>query len=345
MSRIRTTVQISFLHSLSSWEQLADPWNDLASRSSSNVPFLRLEFLRAWWKTLGGGEWPDGELWIAVGRGDGGEVQAAAPLFRTSSVPDSLLLIGTSEIADYLDLLAKPADVQPFAGALLEAIARDGPPGVRRLDLWNVLETSPSLPAIERAADLAGWATSRERLKPCPRITLQGGWEGYLERLDKKQRHELRRKMRRVDQTPGAAFVRAGQDLGLDESVETFLRLMRFDRDKDRFLTAPMHDILHDLAAEAAGGGWLRLEFLMVEGRPAAGAWCFEDGDRLLLYNTGLDPAYSSLSPGWALLGHLIRSAAEQGKSEVDFMRGDEDYKFRLGGEPRYVSRLTLTRR
>jgi CelD/BcsL family acetyltransferase involved in cellulose biosynthesis len=45
------------------------------------------------------------------------------------------------------------------------------------------------------------------------------------------------------------------------------------------------------------------------------------------------------------LLGHLIQTAAEEGKVAVDFMRGDEDYKFRLGGQARYIERLTLRRR
>jgi CelD/BcsL family acetyltransferase involved in cellulose biosynthesis len=65
----------------------------------------------------------------------------------------------------------------------------------------------------------------------------------------------------------------------------------------------------------------------------------------LLVYNSGLDPGYQELSPGWALLGHLIRAAAEEGRRAVDLMRGGEDYKFRLGGEARYIERLTLTRR
>jgi CelD/BcsL family acetyltransferase involved in cellulose biosynthesis len=338
-------VEISFLHSLPAWERIAGPWNDLLARAATDVPFLRSEFQRAWWTTLGGGEWPDGELWVAIGQDSDGTLLAAAPFFQTSSRPGALLFVGTSEIADYLDVLASEPDVEPFVRGVLEAIGRDGPPGVHTLDLWNVLETSPSGAAFGRAAAASGWTIARERLKPCSRISLAGGWDAYLERLDKKQRHELRRKVRRVEQTAGTAFARAGDGLDLVQGVEAFLRLMKFDGAKSRFLTQPMHDMFHALAADAAREGWLRLEFLTVEGRPAAGAFCFDYGDRLLIYNSGLDPAYLGLSPGWALLGHLIQTAADGGKSEVDFMRGDEEYKFRLGGEARYIERLTLRRR
>ena len=37
-------------------------WNALLSESITDVPFLRYEYLSAWWSTRGGGEWPGAEL-------------------------------------------------------------------------------------------------------------------------------------------------------------------------------------------------------------------------------------------------------------------------------------------
>ena len=338
-------MEIRFLRDLSEWEALAGAWNDLLSRSATDIPFLRYEFLRAWWTTLGGGEWPDGELSIAIGLDDHGGLAAAAPFFRTSVRPGALLFVGTAEISDYLDVLAPAAALEPFCRSLLETVARGALPGVMTIDLWNVQETSPGEVAIASAAEAAGWSIDRTRLKPCPLIRLDGGWEAYLGRLDKKQRHELRRKMRRVMRTPGAGYARAGESIDLSPAMEEFLRLMALDPAKARFLTPAMQAMFQSLARSAAGAGWLRLEFVTVGGRAVAGAFCFDYGERLLVYNSGIDPGYLELSPGWALLGHLIRTAAEEGKTAVDLMRGGEDYKFRLGGEARYIERLTLTRR
>src|SRR3989304_1914939 len=128
--RRRLSMEIAFLRALSAWEQFARPWNDLLARSATDVPFLRFEFLRAWWTTLGGGEWPDGELWVAVGRGqDGGLGGGAPPVSPPSARPGALLLIGTVEIADYLDIVAPAPSVEPFAQAILDALPRPGPPG------------------------------------------------------------------------------------------------------------------------------------------------------------------------------------------------------------------------
>ena len=338
-------MKFSVLRDESEWEAGAEEWNALLRRSVSDVPFLRFEFLRAWWATLGGGEWSDGSLWIVTGRDDQGHLCAAAPLFRTSAQPTSFLLLGTHEIADYLDVLAPRQDVAELAQAVLLLMEGEGPEAGKTLDLWNLPEESPSGQAFASAAAERQWSFHRERLKPCPRLSLQGGWEAYLARLDKKQRHELRRKMRRAAQHPdGAAITRASAGTGLAESTDAFLRLMSLDGAKAGFLTPAMHEMFLSLTAAAAASGLLRLEFLTVGGRPAAGVYCFDYADRLWIFNSGLDPRYQSLSPGWALLGHLIQNAAEEGKIEVDFLRGGEDYKYRLGGVARYVERVTLTR-
>jgi CelD/BcsL family acetyltransferase involved in cellulose biosynthesis len=62
------------------------------------------------------------------------------------------------------------------------------------------------------------------------------------------------------------------------------------------------------------------------------------------VYNSGLNPAYLSLSPGWVLLSHLIQWAIENDRKEFDFLRGDEKYKYRFGGVDRYIARLTISR-
>jgi CelD/BcsL family acetyltransferase involved in cellulose biosynthesis len=151
--------------------------------------------------------------------------------------------------------------------------------------------------------------------------------------------------MRRIEETPGAASLRAGETIGVKEGVEAFLALMKHDPAKSRFLTPAMHTLFDSLAAAGAAAGWLRLELLTLEGRPAAGAFCFDYANRLFIYNSGMDPVYGGLSPGWALLGRLIQEAAGEGKAAVDFMRGGEEYKFRLGGTARYVERVTIRRR
>jgi hypothetical protein len=197
---------------------------------------------------------------------------AAAPLFQTRSRPGVLQFLGTSEIADYLDVLCPEGDQHAFAASLLEAIESGRPEGIEILDLWNLLEGSPALAAFEAESRRRSWSCQRRRLKPAPIVGLGDGWEGYLSRLDKKQRHELRRKMRRVAEHPeGAAYVRAPAGEALPPFMDELLGLMSMDDAKARFLSEPMREAFHAVAAAASAHGWLRLEILEIGGAPAAG--------------------------------------------------------------------------
>jgi CelD/BcsL family acetyltransferase involved in cellulose biosynthesis len=41
-------------------------------------------------------------------------------------------------------------------------------------------------------------------------------------------------------------------------------------------------------------------------------------------------------------MGQVIQWACENGRPEFDFMRGDEEYKYRLGGVDRFVMRARV---
>ena len=69
------------------------------------------------------------------------------------------------------------------------------------LDWYNIPENSPTLAVLQGAAEQRGWRYSQETLQPCPEIPLPGDWETYLAGIDKKQRHEIRRKMRRAEES------------------------------------------------------------------------------------------------------------------------------------------------
>ncbi len=339
-------MEIRFLRDEETFESRSVIWNQLLAKSISNVPFLRHEFLRAWWSTMGGGEWTSGELWIGEGRDYRDELLGIAPLFfSTVEGRRTLMFIGSHEIADYLDFITPVESCGPFLDALLDALAERGPDGWEVLDLYNIPEESPSLTALENIAQKRKWHVAQKILAPCPWVALDGDWENYLSRLEKKQRHELRRKMRRAEKyIPGITWevVKPEDDTG--RATDVFLRLMAQDPQKAEFLTAEMRTQFHKLAHSAQQAGWLHLSFLKVGDQFAAGYLNFDYANRIWIYNSGMDLTFRDASPGWVLIGQIIRWAVENEKNAVDFLRGDEDYKYRLGGEDRSIVRLTIER-
>jgi len=336
---------IAIIRTLPELISLEKEWNDLLAISASHVPFLRHEYITAWWQGLGGGEWLQGELYVVTARQEQGELIGIAPLFLTDNRDGepALMLLGSIEISDYLDVIARPEDTPSFIETLLEHLTGDQTLTCNLLDWYNLLESSPTLPALQEAAEKLGWSYSQQPLQHCPYISLPGDWEKYICSIDKKQRHEVRRKMRRAEEYYLPVRWYITQDgATLDRDVDDFLQLMANDPEKAKFLTPAMRTQMHSIIQTAYNAGWLQLAFIEVDGEKAAGYLNFDYNNHIWVYNSGLDFRFSELSPGWVLLGYLLEWANEHQRKYFDFMRGDEQYKYRFGAIDRRVIRLTV---
>jgi len=227
----------------------------------------------------------------------------------------------------------------------LDYLASPDAPTWKVLDFYNILENSPSLSLLESAARAKGWQVQQEHLQHCPYIPIPGDWETYLAGIDKKQRHEIRRKMRRAETNvqPVRWYIVDNEE-NLDTEIDHFLALMAQDPEKDYFLTDVMRTQMRASVHAAFQAGWLQLSFLEVGGQKAAGYLNFNYRNRLWVYNSGLNYEFRDISPGWVLLGYLLQWANERRIHSFDFMRGDEDYKYRFGGVDRRVIRLVIRR-
>lgn len=326
-------------------DQLAQAWNGLLDESITHVPFLRYEYLKTWWETRGGGEWSQAELSIITAQ-ENDRLVGIAPLFKAEHEGKlAYLLLGSIEISDYLDLIVRPGECAEFLDSLMGFLASGEAGNCDCLDFYNILSDSPSLAFLEAAAKKLRWVSTTSQLQHSPYIPLPGDWEKYLAGIDKKQRHEIRRKMRRVEETGGNVRWFIWEDASqLDGAIDSFMGLMSNDPDKARFLTPAMRDHMRNTARCAFEAGCLNLAFLEVGGEKAAGYMSFDYLNRLWVYNSGLDRRFMEYSPGWVLLGYLIKWANETGKIEFDFMRGNEDYKYKFGAIDRFVMRCTINR-
>ena len=150
--------------------------------------------------------------------------------------------------------------------------------------------------------------------------------------------------MRRAETAPGIRWYIVRDAETLDSEIAEFIKLMEQDSDKVRFLTPPMREQMVLTVRCAFEAGCLCLAFLEIDGKKAAGYLSFDYLNRLWVYNSGINRAYMEFSPGWVLLGELLKWSNEHGRTAFDFMRGDEEYKYRFGGIDRFVKRVKLDR-
>lgn len=104
----------------------ASDWNTLVEAGISDTPFLRHEILSQWWKTLGGGEWKVADL-VLISASENGNLIGIAPLFKADYDGRlALLLVGSVEISDYLDLIVRREDLPRFLTGLIDFLIQIG---------------------------------------------------------------------------------------------------------------------------------------------------------------------------------------------------------------------------
>lgn len=315
-------------------ERLEPEWRALLPQTSANGVFVSPTWLRAWWQEFGAGR----ELLLLSVRRQG-DLVGVAPLMRDG---DRICFAGDTEICDYMDVVATPGEVEAVLSAVLRSLGEEPWP---ELVLWAVPEGSPTLDALKAAAPALGLRIDIEPEDVCPRLDLPATWDGYLANLSKKNRHELRRKLRKLSQGGEVRLEAIAHPAEVEAALDDFLRLYRQSRaDKAAFMTERMERFFRVIVAALAAEAQVEILFLTLSGVRVAAVLCFCTSDESLLYNSGYDPDYAYLSVGLLSKALALRKAIEEGKRRFDFLRGPEPYKYDLGATDRPVYRCTVRR-
>ncbi len=309
--------------------EISEAWSAAAARRSPASIFLTPE-----WIAVARAHDASEHVTLAVGA----EPRAVAALARA---PDGTLSFAGGELTDEQDVAAAPGDARTAAASVARWIVADG---ARRVRFDYLPDDTPTLAAFAEVLSAAGYAVTRRRLVTSPRVTLAADFETYVQGLGKKERHELRRKLRRFEGAPDTSF-RWATDAERPRVLDRFFGLHRLSKgDKARFMTAETEAFFRDVADAIAPTGRLRLGVLRAHGADAAVLFAFAYGDTLALYNAAYDPALASLSLGIASHAFAIREAIAGGFAVYDLLRGDEPYKYDLGAADRWLWRLEAAR-
>ncbi|MFQ6078817.1 MAG: GNAT family N-acetyltransferase [Thermodesulfobacteriota bacterium] len=285
--------------------------------------FVLPHWLEIWWKEFGA----KGNLYLCAVR-EGGAVIGIAPLLLRDGEAS---FIGSDDVCDYLDFVVVPGREHDFFTILIDDLSAKG------LTLLNLRPLRPNSTVLTHLVDIArerGYEVSCAVEDVSLELDLPPTWDHYLGMLTQKQRHEVRRKLRRMREAGQVNYRIIEDTRHVPDALDIFLELFRKGKaEKTFYMTAQRESFFRSLAKVMAQAKLLRLGILELEALPIAGVMCFDYNKRVYLYNSGYDPEYSSLSVGVISKIFSIKESIERGRETFDFLKGAEDYKYRLGGK------------
>lgn len=238
---------------------------------------------------------------------------------------DTAHFSGGEEIADYLDCIGNNESKQAFWTQVLPILSTQG---IKKLQLRNIPAHSPTITALQAL----GATVEEEDMTPT--MILPETDEAYLQSLDRKDRHEFKRKVNKFELSyPDIIF-----SVTKNINIQTLITLMKRSEDKHIFLTREMESFFTNLPT-LSDIQMLQANLLLKDGTSVASVVLFVVHQTLLLYNSGYDTSFQG--SGFYLKAKMILWAIENRYKEYNFLQGQERYKYELGGKNVPVYKIT----
>ncbi len=316
-------------------DSLVDYYNDPNWGLNWPVLFVTPLWLQAWWDAFGKeyrlylrSLWEDSRL---IG---------LAPLVLKGH---RARFPGSKDVCDYLDFITLPGKEPRFFEILLAELGKNG---IERLELDGqrpeaaVFSGLFAEPGVHNPGCTANYTREDETFE----LPLPSTWEDYLAGLKKKQRHEIRRKLRRLENEAEVyRYTVIDEYQAVQDFFPQFLELFKKHPEKAAFLTSQAEDFFRILVDVTARAGLARFGLLEIDGTAAAAVLYFDYRGHIHLYNSGFNPGYGDLSAGLLCKVFCLKESIEKGKETFDFLKGREVYKRRLGGTPVPIYSVHIT--
>lgn len=320
-----------------------DHWNRLAR----GVPFRETSWLGPWWRCFGSGR----QAIVLLARDEDRRIRGILPLYRDSPDSRDWSMIGDERAySDYVSLLASDQDVNEVAcafGKFLASTASDQEFGWDLISIDGVVEGDRPMTALATALS-SHHATvhAQSRMSTWYRAA-ESDWPTHLKSFSKTQRRRMKRWATQVANTEELEKIIADSE----EQVETLvgdtidLHQKRWNAagEPGSFADPTFRRFIHEVCRDLFRRRRLHLPAILRDGKTIAGELDFIGGDRKLYsYTAGYDIDAAQLEPGRILNAETLNDLYRESFAGIDYLRGDEPYKKRMGARPRRVLNLRL---
>ncbi|MDD4616427.1 MAG: GNAT family N-acetyltransferase [Alphaproteobacteria bacterium] len=318
------------LTSFTEAQKLAPEWQALYERAGSPL-FRDFNSFENWWRTLGQEE--AFQIYIAIAKTPSGELRAVLPLVIRKRGIFSIIEQAGQEVFDNGDVLATNKE---DAAALIHYIAGEDSHDIAFIR--DIRENDLSTQALASSMQL-----HKQHKNHFLILDFASGSEWYAAQ-SRKFRSDVHRKSKKLGDLGELQYGvwRRGQEPpeAVVDSLYEQKKAWALSRGLSEIfiLRERMKNFLRGLVLDSAQKDILYLAWLKCGDKIIACHLGFVKNNALSLYMTSYDEAFSRFSPGLLLIAETIKEAIDEGLGELDYMRGEEEYKLRFCSGHRLLS-------
>lgn len=331
---------------------LKKQWNELAESSAASI-FQTFEWSSTWWKYFGAGK----ELFIIILH-DAQHLVGIVPFFQDTvhlggwHFCTCLRLLGSTIMkvegkdlkgllpySDYLDIIVRPGSEEMVCQALLEVLEQEQS-SFQQIIFDEVPEQSVILSFLVPLLQQRKVDFEITDACACAGIALHSSWQEYLSDLSKSSRYKVRKFLKKAHHSKHKIFEieRVTHLKNMDEFFEILVALHQQRWHEvgypGSFAERRFHAFIKEMVTLCIPKGWAQiyvLKSIPEHDKCVAVDLIFTFNNKYYLSQRAFDitSTLSDEGPGNVLLYQEVKDAIEKGCDKLDFMRGEESYKFR----------------
>jgi CelD/BcsL family acetyltransferase involved in cellulose biosynthesis len=332
-------IRIKEINTLDRFRELEEEWNQLLSECRDNYIFMRHEWAYNWANIFG-----IHSFRIFTFHSED-ELVAIIPMKLDGNV---LGFIGVPH-CDYLSFIIRQGMEEPVILSFIDHIHDKYPDCI--LDLEELAENSILVRHYRIIKKDRRFICIKNHQNTTYPARLPASFlEMEENNMQKRLKRSIRRNLRRLEEDKLEISYYRTKDLEkVEHDMKDFFRL-HMSRIKDCDMDTPAEDERYRefhkrIAKIFFDCGLLKLDFLMINKKPAACNYCFEYEKRVYCYLTGLDPNYYEYSVGNLSFRYSIQDAISNNDEIFDFLRGAHGYKSHWGCSDKKNYRIVIMRK
>ena len=300
-------------------------WTNFDSKKEN--PFLNYSINKIWYDIFGKGA----ELKIITDK-----INFIAPMVIKKKIA---YFCGGKDLFDYHNLVYKDTiNIESIKSVFDQLFIAEG---VNKIELNSVVDESQLHKILLNFQNEYDFEFINEDVSPM--VNLPKSFDEYLSNLSKKNRHEIRRKIRKFEKNFKFKIVNANAE-NIDKLLVEFIKLMKLNPEKKLFLNSDRVEFMNKVIKDSILNDRGELSFIEIDNNLISTSFSFKNNHKLFVYNSGFNNDYSEYSVG--LMNHVYNIKNKIGNYNVmDFLRGNEEYKYRIGCKNRNLLTITVKKK